>query len=68
MKVKTAVRKYLETEREIFLQSINDIGIYVVHKDRDFYLEFGEWLLKQMYITLMSWKVQVQLRFILVEG
>lgn len=41
MKVITAVRKYAKTDREIFLQSVNDIGVFVVHKDKDFCLEFG---------------------------
>ena len=41
MKVITAVNKYLKTDREIFLQSINDIGIYVVPKDEDFVQRFG---------------------------
>lgn len=41
MKVITAVKKYLKTDREIFLQCVNDIGVYVVNKDKDFYLEYG---------------------------
>lgn len=42
MKVITAVKKYLNTDKEIFLQCVNDIGVYIVHKDKDFYLEYGE--------------------------
>lgn len=42
MKVITAVRKYIKTEKEIFLQSMNDIGVFVVHKDKDFCLDFGD--------------------------
>lgn len=42
MKVITAVKKYIKTDREIFLQSMKDVGIYVVHKEKDFYLDFGE--------------------------
>ena len=41
MKVITAVKKYLDTDREIFLQSVNDIGIYAVDKNKDFRLHFG---------------------------
>lgn len=42
MKVITAVKRYIKTDREIFLHSMRDIGVYVVHKDKDFNLEFGE--------------------------
>ena len=41
MKVITAVNKYLDTDREIFLQSVSDIGIYAVDKSKDFRLHFG---------------------------
>lgn len=40
MKVITAVKKYLKTEKEIFIQ--NKESFHVVRKDKDFYLEFGE--------------------------
>ena len=41
MKVITAVNKYLNTDREIFLQSVGDIGIYAVDKNKDFRLRYG---------------------------
>lgn len=42
MKVITAVNKYLNTDKEIFLECVSDGTLAVVHKDKDFYLEFGE--------------------------
>ena len=42
MKVITAVRKYLNTNREIFLQSTSDIGIYAVDKNADFHQRYGD--------------------------
>lgn len=41
MKVITAVKKYLNTDKEIYLECICDGTIAIVHKDKDFYLEFG---------------------------
>lgn len=43
MKVITAVKKYMKTDKEIFLQCDTD-GTVILHvdKDKDFYLEFGE--------------------------
>ncbi len=43
MKVITAVKKYLKTDKEIFLQCDTDgTVIQYVNKDKDFYLAFGE--------------------------
>lgn len=42
MKVITAVKKYMKTDREIFLECVNDVGVYVVDKNKDFYLQYGE--------------------------
>lgn len=41
MKVITAVNKYKNTDKEIFLESQKDGTFVVVHKDKDLYLEFG---------------------------
>ena len=41
MKVITAVKKYMKTDKEIFLEFVKDGTFVVVHKDKDFYLEFG---------------------------
>lgn len=40
MKVNTAVKKYLKTDRDIFLECVKG-GLVIVPKDIDFYLEFG---------------------------
>ncbi len=40
MKVVTAVKKHLNTDREIFLECV-DGTLVKVPKDKDFYLEFG---------------------------
>ena len=42
MKVITAVKKYLNTNREIFLESLSNGAIISVNKDKDFYSEFGD--------------------------
>ena len=42
MKVITAVKKYLMTDKEIFLQSVNDVGVYAVDKSVDFYSRYGD--------------------------
>lgn len=43
MKVITAVKKYLKTDREIFLQCDTDGTVILrVDKDKDFNLQFGE--------------------------
>ncbi len=41
MKVITAVKKHLNTDREIFLECVKDGTLVLVPKDKDFYLEFG---------------------------
>ena len=41
MKVITAVKKYMKTDKKIFLECVKDGTFVVVHKDKDFYLEFG---------------------------
>ena len=41
MKVITAVKKYLKTDREIFLECVKDGTLVIISKDKDFYLEFG---------------------------
>lgn len=41
MKVITAVNKYIKTDKEIFLECVKDGTFVVVHKDKDFHLEFG---------------------------
>lgn len=41
MKVITAVKKYMKTDREIFLQAVADGTFVYVDKDKDFHLEFG---------------------------
>lgn len=42
MKTITAVKKYLNTDKEIFLECVSDGTLVIVHKDKDFHLEFGE--------------------------
>lgn len=41
MKVITAVKKYIKTDKEIFLECVKDGTFVVVHKDKDFHLEVG---------------------------
>ena len=41
MKVITAIKKYAKTDKEIFLECVKDGTLAIVHKDKDFYLEFG---------------------------
>lgn len=41
MKVITAVKKYLKTNKEIFLQSVEDGNIYVVNKEKNFVDRYG---------------------------
>lgn len=41
MKVITAVKKYLKSDREIFIQSKKYGDFISVPRDKDFYLEFG---------------------------
>lgn len=41
MKVIKAVKKYLKTDREIFLECVKGSTLVIVPKDKDFYLEFG---------------------------
>lgn len=41
MKVITAVKKYLKTNRDIFLECVKDGTLVIVSKDKNFYLEFG---------------------------
>ena len=41
MKVITAVKKHLKTDREIFVQSENDGSFFYVQKDKDFVFEYG---------------------------
>ena len=41
MKAITAVKKYMKTDREIFLQSVADGTFVYVDKNKDFNIEFG---------------------------
>ena len=34
MKEKDAIKKYLKTDKRILLEKVNDIGAYIVHKDK----------------------------------
>ena len=41
MKVITAVKKYINTDKDIYLECENDGTFIKVPKDKDFHLEFG---------------------------
>lgn len=41
MQVKTAVKKFINTDREIFVQAEKDGSFFSVNKDKDFTSEYG---------------------------
>lgn len=41
MKVITAVKKYINTDKEIFIEAVKDGAFVRVDKEKDFTIEFG---------------------------
>ena len=41
MKAKDAIKKYLKTDKRMLLEKVNDIGTYLVHKDKKPFFGFN---------------------------